>query len=92
MQLSAALDRDVVDRTGIAGTFDMHLDLTAGDLFPFARQDGAADSSDPGASAMPVDSLGAIMHAVQKLGLKLEPARAPGETLIIDHVERPSEN
>ena len=34
-----------------------------------------------------------IASAVQEdLGLKLEPAKGPGEFLVIDHVERPSEN
>jgi uncharacterized protein (TIGR03435 family) len=28
----------------------------------------------------------------ESLGLKLEPAKAPAETLVIDHIERPSEN
>jgi uncharacterized protein (TIGR03435 family) len=28
----------------------------------------------------------------QQLGLKLEPGKGPVETLIIDHIERPSEN
>jgi uncharacterized protein (TIGR03435 family) len=32
------------------------------------------------------------MRAVEKLGLKLEPAKGRGEFLVIDRVERPSEN
>jgi len=69
LQFSVILDRDVVDRTGIAGTFDIHLDQTSGDR----------------------DALGAVTQAVQSLGLNLEPAKASGEFLVIDHVERPEE-
>jgi bla regulator protein blaR1 len=89
MQFSVAVDRDVVDRTGLAGKFDIHLDLSFDELFPFARRDSAGD---PAAAAAPSDPLTAIIAAVQKLGLKLEPAKATGEFLVIDHVERPSEN
>jgi len=88
-QFSVALDRDVVDRTGIAGTFDIHLELSGDDIFPFARRDSVGD---PAASAVPADPLAAIMAAVQKLGLKLESAKAPSDFLVIDHVERPSAN
>ena len=88
-QFSVALDRDVVDRTGIAGTFDIHLEVSGDDLFPFARRDSAGD---PAAPAMPADPLAAIMAAVQELGLKLESAKASAEFLVIDRVERPSEN
>lgn len=88
-QFSVALDRDAVDRTGIAGTFDIHLELSEDDLFPFARPESAGD---PAALALPADPLTAIMAAVQKLGLKLESAKAPAEFLVIDHVERPSPN
>jgi uncharacterized protein (TIGR03435 family) len=88
MQFSAALDRAVVDRTGIAGAFDIHLDLTPDDLFPFARHDDAAAAAD----AAPPDPLGAITRAVQRLGLKLEATRVSTEFIAIEHVERPSEN
>jgi len=30
-----------------------------------------------------------VFQAVQELGLKLEPERAPGEFLVIDGIERP---
>jgi uncharacterized protein (TIGR03435 family) len=89
-QFSSALDRDVVDRTGITGTFDIHLDLTFDDLF--ARQDSTPGTGDPAMTAATADPLGAIMRALQKLGLKLEKAKATGEFLVIEHVERPSAN
>jgi uncharacterized protein (TIGR03435 family) len=86
-QFSAALDLDVADRTGIAGTFDIHLDLSNDDLFPWDAKPAAGD-----VAAMPADPLSAIARAVQKLGLRLEPAKTAGEFLVIDHLERPSEN
>jgi len=91
-QFSAALDRDVVDRTGIPGLFDMHLALSYDDLFPFARADAEPGASDGTPSPMPSDPLGAALSALQKLGLKLEPAKAPGEFIAIDRLERPSQN
>jgi uncharacterized protein (TIGR03435 family) len=33
-----------------------------------------------------------IFGALQKLGLKLESGKGPRETLVVDHIERPSEN
>jgi uncharacterized protein (TIGR03435 family) len=32
------------------------------------------------------------MAAFRKIGLKLEPAKGSGQFIVIDHVERPSEN
>jgi uncharacterized protein (TIGR03435 family) len=46
--------------------------------------DGAQPSTDPGSPL--------IFTALGRLGLKLEPAKGPREFLVIDHVERPSEN
>lgn len=92
MQFSAALDRPVVDRTGIAGTFDIHLDLTSDDLFPPRRRDDTPAVTDPAIPPMAPDPLGAIIRATQRLGLKLESARVAREFIAIEHVERPSEN
>ena len=70
------LGRPVVDRTGLTGSFDFTLEFTPQ---PIAQPD----------DLQPVMLEDAI-H--EQLGLKLKPTRAPLETLIIDHVERPSEN
>jgi len=87
--LDLVLDRPVIDKTGIAGKFDIHLEFAADAATPnflpggdLARLAGAASDS-TGAS---------IFTAMQQLGLKLEPAEGPREFLVIDHVERPTGN
>jgi uncharacterized protein (TIGR03435 family) len=87
-QFSGSFGRDVIDKTGIAGAFDLHLELSFDDMSP--RDDDAA--TDPAAPAIPADPFGAISAGLQKLGLKLVPAKGPGEFLVIDHVEKPSGN
>jgi uncharacterized protein (TIGR03435 family) len=86
-QFSAWLDRAVIDKTGVAGAFDIHLELSAADL-P-ADHDAPTDPSSP---ATPADPFGAISAAVRKLGLRLSPAKGSSAFLVIDHVEKPSEN
>ncbi len=77
------LGRPVIDRTGIAGKFDLHLEFAPANT-PAGRDPGPASDDRSGPS---------IFTAIQEqLGLKLKPARGPGEFLVIDHVERPSEN
>jgi uncharacterized protein (TIGR03435 family) len=75
--LANRVDRPIVDKTGLTGLYDIRL----GPPQPLPEND---DSPDAGPS---------IFATLQEqLGLKLESARDPVETLVVDHVERPSEN
>lgn len=77
-RLSRSLGLMVVDKTELRGAFDLALRWTNDDATPLG----------PGASAGP-----ALYVALQEqLGLRLESTKTPVETLIIDRVERPSEN
>ena len=79
--LSRQLDREVVNRTALSGEYDMQPNFTpdAGPCAPNADSDPSGRPS--------------LYAAVQEqLGLKLEPAKGPVEFLVIDRVERPSEN
>ena len=72
-------DRPVINKTGISGLFDFHLEF----------------SVDPGQPrSMPVlqEQLGDVLE--KQLGLKLRPARGPSsEFLVLDHIDRhPSED
>ena len=86
--LSNFVDRVVVDRTGLSGTFDLSIDFAP-------QQAPPGFTPGPGADAGAADPSGpvSIFTAVQEqLGLKLEPQTGPVDVLVIDHVERPSEN
>jgi bla regulator protein blaR1 len=75
--------RPVVDRTGITDRIDYRLEWT---LDPNrAVQPGVEVQPDPN----PVTFMDAVR---EQLGLKLQPTRAPLRILVIDHIERPSEN
>lgn len=89
--LSRMLDHDVVDRTGIAEPFDLHMQLAPADALAGLSVRGApAYAADPNA---PSDPPGAsVFPAVARLGLKLELSKAPAGFLVIDHVERPTGN
>jgi uncharacterized protein (TIGR03435 family) len=92
LNLSQWLDRDVIDKTGVTGSFDIHLELSQVDILP--RPGRAESSIGQGDSSLPVASEpgGSVASAIRRLGLALRPVRIPGEFLVIDHAERPSEN
>src|ERR1700730_11933538 len=89
--LSQQLHRTVLDKTGLTGKYDLELNWTpdqgADPMFKGAegsqqRADAAPDASGP--------SIFTVLQ--EQLGLKLQSAKGPVETIVIDHVEMPSEN
>jgi uncharacterized protein (TIGR03435 family) len=84
---TAVLDRPVVDKTELAGRFDFTLTWTADDS-QFRGLGGRvpAPSIDPNAPP------GLFTAIEEQLGLRLENTKAPVEVLVIDRVERPSDN
>lgn len=76
------LGRKVVDKTGLAGYYDFKLNWTP----MIANRETAND-------AIEVDSGPSIFTALkEQLGLELKPITGPLDTIVIDHVEMPSED
>ena len=80
-----ALDRPVVDKTGLPGRYDVDLEWTpdemqfAGNRRTFA---GEVEHPNPG-----------LFEAIQEqLGLRLDATKGPIETIVIDKVTRSTEN
>jgi uncharacterized protein (TIGR03435 family) len=92
--LREVLGRAVIDKTGLTGNFDIHLE--------WAPDEWAPDESEvarllavlpPGVPNPPPSDGPSIFVAVQEqLGLKLESQKGPVEVLVIDRAEKPSEN
>jgi uncharacterized protein (TIGR03435 family) len=72
----------VYDKTGITDTFDWILE--------FAPEEDRGASSPSQPTNVPPGPR--IFDALQPLGLRLEPAQAPREFIVIDAIERPSPN
>jgi len=71
--------RPVVDNTGLTARYDFNLQWTPDDR---PGDPAPSDNSSPG-----------LFTAVEEqLGLKLEPATGPVKIVIVDHIEKPSEN
>ena len=76
--LSENSSRPVVDKTGLTGRYEIILPNPA--------------RADPADGAPPRDPEAERLEMVKTLGLRLEPAKEDVEFLVIDHVERPTEN
>jgi uncharacterized protein (TIGR03435 family) len=89
--LSSQLQKTVIDKTGLAGKYDVELTWT-----PEQGSDAmfkGSDSSQARAEPAPDASGPSIFTAIQEqLGLKLQSTKGPVDTLVIDHIEMPSEN
>ena len=88
LKLAEALKLPVLDATGVAGKFDFKLEWTPDDMQakPPSVEQRAGNPLEAGAGP-------SIFEALQEqLGLKLESGKFPAEVLVIDSVEKPSEN
>jgi uncharacterized protein (TIGR03435 family) len=84
---SSVLDRPVLDQTGLTGRWNFILNWTPDDS-QFASFGMKIPPPTGGASEPP-----ALYTAIQEqLGLKLEATKAAADVLVVDHVEKPSEN
>jgi len=92
-QLSQQLGRTVVDKTGLTAIYDFTLKWTPDESQ--APMSGGMDGGQRGSdNTVGSDSTSpSIFTAIQEqLGLKLESQKGPVEVIVIDHVEKPSEN
>src|SRR5688572_10036139 len=79
--IAPRVGRPVVDRTQLIGYYDMTLTFLADDLVP-PGQIPPADANSP-----------TLTTAIEEqLGLKLESTKGVSEVLVIDRIERPTEN
>src|ERR1700722_13255358 len=90
--LTRELGRTVIDKTGLTSKYDFTLKWAEERQAPMFK---GTEGSPPGTGSAPApESSGpSIFTAVQEqLGLKLESEKGQVDALIIDHVEKPSEN
>ena len=88
--LSSLADRPVVDKTGLTGYYDLALPSSV--LQPPPPPSTPVASPPLDAPSRPQEDESIFTAMPEALGLRLEPAKGLVETLVIDHVERPSEN
>jgi bla regulator protein blaR1 len=77
--------RTIVNQTGLTGMYDFTLRWTR-------EQFNAASAGEPSASSLAAEAPALFSSLAEQLGLRLVPGKGPVEVLIIDHIERPSEN
>jgi uncharacterized protein (TIGR03435 family) len=93
--ISRFVDHPVVDKTGVHDLFDFKLDFAVDPsllAIPGMAAKVAMEAKAAGRDT-PDQDLPSIFTAIQTLGLKLEPNKAPMDIIVIDHAEKiPIEN
>ncbi len=81
-QVCSAVERTVIDKTGVTGQFRIHLSFASSGASAPQIGDPSPSVEDP-----------SIFTALQEqLGLRLDSSKGPVEVLVIDHAEKPSDN
>ena len=87
--LGGALNAQVLDKTGITDKFTFILEYSIDENSPGDARFSDLSTTEPS----DIPRAATIFTALEEqLGLKLEPAKAPREFIVIDHVERLSPN
>ncbi len=95
MQMGGGAGRQVIDMTGLKGSYEVSLEFSLADMMAAARAQGfdmpgggggtapagAAEASDPGGGS-------SVAKSVEKLGLKLESRKSAVEQIVVDSVEK----
>lgn len=77
--IAGFVDRPIIDKSGLTGQYDIHLEFAVDD-----PRLGPAPPDDPGTS---------IFTALEtQLGLKLSATKAPVDVIVVDQAEKPSAN
>jgi uncharacterized protein (TIGR03435 family) len=84
---AAVLDRPVVDQTGLTDRYDFTLTWT-----PDETQFASMGVRVPPPTGDPSAAPGLFTAIQEQLGLKFESTKAPVDVIVVDHVERPSDN
>jgi uncharacterized protein (TIGR03435 family) len=78
--LSSLTGRNVIDKTDLTGKYDITL--------RWAPAEGSAsEDTEPGGAGPSI-----FTALKEQLGLELQSAKGPVKTLVVDHIEKPSEN
>jgi uncharacterized protein (TIGR03435 family) len=88
--LSLYLQKPVIDQTGLTGSYDFtaKLDLDYGPAMPSPTGAGGVQMA-----AAPIQISTLLAEALQKyVGLKVEHGKGPVDMIVIDRVEKPSDN
>ena len=90
--LTDMLDRPVVDRTGLTGTYEIGFDVPSQGVRRMIMM--PMPGKTPSAAPPPEDPTGgSIFQSVQSLGLRLEKDKAAIEAIVVEHIEKtPTEN
>jgi bla regulator protein blaR1 len=89
------MDRIVINKTGIPGEFDFSIEFTPDESMPSvmnALRQRATQNGEPLVAPEPSGGLSIFTAIQQQLGMKLEPSKGPRDFLVIDRVEKPTEN
>jgi uncharacterized protein (TIGR03435 family) len=104
-QLSALLDKPVVDMTELKGGYKLPMEMGLMDIMGVAQKlgglagmnlgamGGGGAAAGPAFAASDPAGNSSVKDSVQKLGLRLEPRKLPIDVMVIDNIEKnPTDN